>query len=349
MKRPSHVGDALIGPAWACTAFIGLSAGFFASIGRDPWEALQSVLESAAGSSYAIGESLLRATPILLCALATLVPARLGLVSVGAEGQMYAGALCGTGAMLLMPHAPGPWLLLVTLAAGIAGGALWGGFAAVLRVAAQANETISTLLLNYVASLLVTWLVYGPWKDPHSQGWPSTIEFAAAARLPLLGSGRLHAGLPIAIAAAVALHVLFTRSRWGLGLDVMRGNPRAGRLAGLDPARQILWVMCVGGALAGLAGIVETSTVQGRLQAGLANGAGLSGFMVAWLARRDALAAIGLSLLIGALLAAGDGLQMTSGVPSSATLVMQGLLFTAVLGVGGWRARRAATRAGEAS
>ena len=323
----------------SAAVFIGLSALFFMLIGREPIAMLGTIAEASIGSGYALGESVLRATPILLCALATLTPARAGQVTVGAEGQLYFGALTGTGVVLALADAPGVVLLPAMLAGGAAGGAVWSLLPALLRVAARVNETISTLLLNYVAALLVTWLVYGPWKNPQSQGWPATIDFPAAARLPGLWDSRVHAGLLLALALAVVLHGLFTRTRWGLMLDILRSNPRAGQQAGLSLARQIVLTMLIGGALAGLAGIAETSAVQGRLQADLSNGAGLSGFLVAWLARGDALRAIVLALLVGALLAAGDGLQMSAGVPSSATLVVQGLLFVAVLAVGGWRAR----------
>jgi general nucleoside transport system permease protein len=321
--------------AFATAAFVLLAGGFFVLIGRAPLAMLQAIAVAAAGSGYALGESLLRAVPILLCALATLLPARLGLVSVGAEGQLYAGALVGTGVLLLAP--PPALMLPAVLAGGLAGGALWALLPALLRIGAGVNETISTLMLNYVAALLVTWLVYGPWKNPVSQGWPASIDFPPAARLPLLGEGRLHAGLLIALLTALVLHGLFTRTRWGLVLDVLRSNPRLAPLAGLDLPCQVLLTMAAGGAIAGLAGIAEASTVQGRLQVGLANGAGLSGFLVAWLAGRRVPQAVLGSLLLGALLAAGDGLQMTTGVPSSAVLVVQGLLFVAVLGAAGWR------------
>ena len=226
--------------------------------------------------------------------------------------------------------------------AGALGGALWALVPALLRIGANANETISTLLLNYVAALLVTWLVYGPWKSPQSQGWPASIEFPAAARLPLLFESRVHAGLFLAVALALVLHLLITRSRWGLELDVMRSNPRAALLAGFGQKRRIVLALLAGGLLAGLAGIAETSSVQGRLQADLSNGAGLSGFLVAWLARNSALRAIAYAFVVAGLLAAGDGLQMNASIPSSATLVVQGLLFVSVLLAGGWRDRQQA-------
>lgn len=343
MALPPPLREHLMHGSTAFVLFIALASLFFLAIGTHPLAMLAEIARSAWGSGYAMGETLLRATPILLCALATIVPARAGLISVGAEGQLYFGALAGTG-LLLASGAPSSshWFLPACLLAGAIGGAVWAAVPALLRVGANVNETISTLLLNYVAALLVTWLVYGPWKSPQSQGWPATIEFPEAWRLPLLMDSRVHAGLFLAIALALLLHVLFTRTRWGLELDVMRSNPRAALLAGYGQRRRLVLALLAAGLLAGLAGIAETSSVQGRLQADLSNGAGLSGFLVAWLARNNALHAIAYAFIVAGLLAAGDGLQMNANIPSSATLVVQGLLFVAMLLAGGLRERRLA-------
>lgn len=331
------------GSATAFALFIALASLFFLAISTNPLAMLAEISRSAWGDGYALGETLLRTTPILLCALATIVPARAGLISVGAEGQLYFGALAGTGLLLAAGVPSGAWMLPATLLAGALGGALWAAVPALLRVGANVNETISTLLLNYVAALLVTWLVYGPWKNPQSQGWPASVEFPGAARLPLLFESRVHAGLFVALVLVLVLHLLLTRSRWGLELDLMRSNPRAALLAGFGQKRRIVIALLVSGLLAGLAGIAETSSVQGRLQAELSNGAGLSGFLVAWLARNSALRAVPYAFMVAGLLAAGDGLQMNANIPSSATLVVQGLLFVAVLLAGGireWRQSR---------
>ena len=324
----------------AAAVFVILASAFFTVIGRAPWEMLSLLVTVSLGDAFAITETLVRATPILLCALATALPARLGLISVGAEGQFYFAALTGTGWMLSAPALPGPALLGSVVLASMVGGALWSVIPALLRLRVQVNETISTLLLNYVAALLVTWVVYGPWKNPANLGWPSTIDFPEAARFSTWFDSRVHTALWIGLALAVVLHTVLSRTRWGLGLEIMRSNPRAGALAGLRFDRQALIVMTLGGALAGLAGIAETSTVQGRLQANLSNGAGLSGFLVAWLAQNRCLRIVPLSLLVGALLSAGDGIQMIAQVPSSVTLVAQGLLFVAVIGVNGVLDRR---------
>lgn len=335
---PAALGRALRG----VLLFVALAGAFFLLIGRHPGTMFLEIARAAAGSGYALGESLLRATPILLCALATLVPARLGLVSVGAEGQLYLGAIAGTGVMLGWTGPP-QLLLPAVLLGGMAGGALWSLLPALLRNAASVNETISTLMLNYVAALAVTWLVYGAWKNPQSQGWPATVEFPDAARLPTLGDARVHTGLLIALALAALLWFLLNRTRWGLSLDVLCSNPRLEHVTGLSIPRQVALTMAIGGALAGLAGIAEASVVQGRLQSDLAQGAGLSGFLVAWLAGNRVGRAVWISLLVGALLASGDGLQMSARVPSSVTLVVQGLLFVAVLGAAArWRSGREA-------
>ncbi len=340
MTRVRTLADPLGRPILAAAAFVALAAAFFTVIGRNPFTMIGLVLQAAVGDGYAIGESLVRATPILLCALATALPARVGLISVGAEGQFYAGAIAGTGTVLSMLPSPGWTVLPLMLVTGALGGMAWSLVSGLLRTGLQVNETISTLLGNYIAALLVTWLVYGPWKSPTSQGWPATAEFPAAAKLPALLDSRVHAGLLIGIGLAVLLHLVLTRTRWGLVLDVLRSNPRAGLVAGLDFQRNALIVMALGGALAGLAGIAETASIQGRLQSDIAGGAGFSGFLVAWLARNHCLRIIPLSLLVGALLASGDGLQMLAQVPSSVTLVIQGLLFVAVLLVNGWLDRK---------
>ncbi len=343
MSAATLAGSGAVAQALRVVLLFGaLASGFVLFIGHNPGTVFVEIADAAAGSGYAIGESLLRATPILLCALATLVPARLGLISVGAEGQLYLGAICGTGAMLAWT---GPQVLLLpaVLLGGMVGGALWALVPALLRNAAGVNETISTLMLNYVAALTVTWLVYGPWKNPLSQGWPATIEFPDAARLPTLADSRAHAGLLLALGIAALLYFLLDRTRWGLGLDVLRSNPRLEHVTGLRIGRQVLLTMAIGGALAGLAGIAEASVVQGRLQSDLSQGAGLSGFLVAWLAGNRVARTVWMSLLVGGLLASGDGLQMSAQLPSSVTLVVQGLLFVAVLGARTrWRPGRGA-------
>lgn len=322
--------------------FVLVAMTFFLSIGKPPVSTVADMVMFAVGDSYSLSETLVKTAPILLCALATIVPARLGLVSVGADGQLYVGAIFGTATVLSFPAAPAVFLLPAMLFAGMIGGALWGFVPGLLRGHLDANETIITLLLNYVGALLVNALVFGPWKDPANLGWPATVKFPAAATLPGLFGTRAHLGLLFGTVAAAGFGILFVRGRWGRELAVLKGNAKVGRMIGLSFARQAMLVMTLGGALGGLAGICEVSAIQGRLQPGISVGYGLTGFLVAWLSGHNALIAIVVSFLIGGLTAAGDSLQLYAKVPAASATILQGLLFATALAVGGlsqrWRA-----------
>jgi simple sugar transport system permease protein len=329
-------------PALAMTViFASVAMIFFLSIGKPPVTTLVDMVMFAAGDTYSLSETLVKTAPILLCALATIVPARLGLVSVGADGQLYIGAIFGTAIVLAFPGAPTVILLPAMLLSGMLGGALFGFVPGLLRGRLDANETIITLLMNYVGALLVNALVFGPWKDPSNLGWPATVQLPAAATLRGLFGTRAHPGLLFGLVAAIGFGILFARSRWGRELAVLKGNAKVGRMIGLSFSRQAMLVMSLGGALGGLAGICEVSAIQGRLQPGISVGYGLTGFLVAWLSGHNAFVAIIVSFLIGGLTAAGDSLQLYAKVPAASAIILQSLLFATALAVGGlsqrWR------------
>jgi general nucleoside transport system permease protein len=324
--------------------FLGLASVFLLAIGRPPLLTLATMVGYAFGDGYSISESLVKATPILLCALAVILPARLGLITVGGEGQLYLGALLGTAAVVNFPNGPIFALLPAMLVLGAAGGAIWSALAGILRARFDVNETISTLLLNYIAVLLVNFAVYGAWKNPASLGWPATIEFPSAATVPSLFGTRVHYGLIVAVVAALVLHFAVTYTRWGLGLKVLAGNRKVGAMVGLRFAANTVIVMALGGALAGFAGICETSAIQGRLQSGLSVGYGLTGFLVAWLSGQHFLRAVPIAVLIGGLIAAGDALQLYSKIPSASATILQGLLFVAALAASGLAGRHESGR-----
>lgn len=308
---------------------------FFVVIGKPPFEMFWSMLKYSMGDMFSLSETLSKMSPILFCALAVIVPARLGLISVGGQGQLYVGALTGTWMVLQFPDA-GHWLLPAILIAGALGGVLWGGLPGALKAWLGVHETISTLLLNYVGVLLVRHFVYGPWKDPSSDGWPATINFPPNAVLPKFEHTQIHLGLFIALVAAGVLHILLNKSRWGLSLKILRDNPTIAPLAGLQPARQVLLVMCLGGMLAGIGGIVEVSAIQGRLQPTISSGYGLAGFLVAWLSAQKPLRAVVIAFLFGALLAAADALQMFAQVPAASAVVLEAVIFLTALVTAQW-------------
>lgn len=316
---------------YAAALFVLFSSLFFVAIGKPPRALLFGLVEGAFGSGFALSETLVRATPILFCALATALPARLGLISVGAEGQLVVGAIMGTGFVLLLGDRWGAFTLSGMLLAGAAGGAAWGALAGALRARFRANETIATLLLNYVAPPLVDYLVYGPWKDPNSLGWPATVTFPDAARFTGYFGTRLHAGLALGVLLVLASHVLLARTRYGLGWDLLRESPMLASRAGLRFGPAVIAALAIGGAFAGSAGIIEASALEGRLQTGLGAGAGYAGFLVAFLARGQLLRLLPLTLIVAALVSAGDNLQLAYELPSSVVYVLQGCLFAAAL------------------
>lgn len=327
--------SSIIAAAATSAAFLALALVFFALLGKPPFEMVASLVVYAAGDSYSISQTLAKTTPILLCALAAAVPGRLGLISVGAEGQLHAGAIGGTAMVLAAPGLPMALLLPAMLAAAALGGAVYGYVPGLLRARLEINETISTLVLNYVTVLLVSALVFGPWRDPDSQGWPATISFPSAATLPALPGTRIHLGLLLGVAAAIALHFFFARGRAAQSVRILAGNRKVGETFGLSFGFWTVALMALGGALAGLAGIAEVSAIQGRLQPTISLGYGLTGFLVAWLSRHRPLVILPVSLLVGALVAGSDALQLFAKVPAASATILQGLLFATALAAPG--------------
>ncbi len=324
--------------------FIGVALAFFALNGAAPWPVFQAMVTGAYGDGFAAGISLVKATPIMLCALAVALPARMGLVTVGAEGQLYFGALIGTAPVLHLLHASAWEVMPAMLCATLLGGALWGAIPGILKARMDVNETIVTILLNYVAFHIVEYAVYGPWKDPENLGWPATVAFPDAATFPSFSVFGLTLHLEFLIACVIALimHAVITRSRWGLSLTILRSNRRAALIAGVSFTRNAVAVMAISGMLAGFAGIVQAADVQGRLQPDISVGYGLSGFLVAWLGGQNFLRIIPLSLLMGGLIASADSLQLFAQLPFASTVVLQGLLFGSVLALTAWLKGRSA-------
>jgi len=323
----------------ATVIFLALASAFFLAVGRHPGAMFALMLEGSFGSGYAFSETLVKTAPILLCALGTVLPARLGLISVGAEGQLAAGALTGTAFVLSAGQAWGAFTLPAMMLAAAIGGAAWATLAGVLRARFRVNETICTLLLNYISPLLVEYLVYGPWKDPASLGWPSTHPFPDVARLPTFFGTRVHLGLLLGVVLVALSHAVVSRTRWGFYLDLLRDGPALAKRAGLRLGVAIVVVMALGGALAGMAGIAEASALEGRLQASVGAGAGYGGFLVAWLARGRLLPLVPLAAVVAGLSASGDNLQLAADLPSATTYVLQGLLFASALMAAGARKR----------
>lgn len=315
---------------------LGLGAAIFASLGVNPVSAYAAMAAGAFGSGHALSEILVKATPLLLTGLAVALAARMLLWNVGCEGQLVMGGVFAAGsALFLLPQAASPFPAApAALLAGALGGALWALVPALLRAYGKVSEILTTLLLNYVAVILVEHLYYGPWRDPAGFGFPGTAELPAAAHLARLwpeALGRAHAGLLLALLLAPALAFLLARTRWGFSVRVIGLSEGAARYARLDIPARTLAVLCCSGALAGLAGAGEALGIHHRLQEGLAVGIGYDGIIVAWLARGNPLGVPLAAFFLGALLVGADQLQTSLALPASIGQVLEAALLLGYL------------------
>jgi len=317
---------------------------FVIAKGANPFTVYSDMVRSTFLNSNSIAGVLVKACPLILGALAVAVPARAGLVNVGGEGQIVIGAVAAGGvALALDSHLPGGMVILLMMLAGAAAGAIWAGIAGVLRLTLRVNEAISTLLLNYVAIDILLYLIYQPWKDMHGSGQPVTRQLAVAARLPLIGGTQVHAGIFIAIAATLVIWFLMERTSWGFRLRVVGGNSEAARRAGLPVGRLLLSAMLVGGALAGLGGMVHYAGAELQLRAGMTANLGYIAFLASWLARHKPIQVALAALLLASIAVAGDSLQINSALPAATVNVLMGLVLVAVMG--GWGLRKKAVTA----
>ena len=301
--------------------------------GENPITVYRAMLSGALGSWNGVAETLVKTTPLLLAGLGVAVAFRMQLWNIGAEGQLYFGAISASWmALYLAPGAPGWMLVPLMIVAGMIGGGLWGLIPGALRAYFGASEIITSLMLNYVAILFSDYLIHGPWRDPQAFGFPGTPSFPDAAWLARWGTTRVHLGLLFGIVAAVLLWFLLRRTRWGYEISVMGENPRAARYAGMPMTRTILLVMALSGALAGLAGMSEVAGIGHQLQRNLSPGYGYSAIIVAWLARLHPFGAILVAFLLAALTVGGDQLQMSLGLPAAIAPMLQGTILFFLLG-----------------
>ncbi|SHK12295.1 ABC transporter permease [Desulforamulus aeronauticus] len=289
------------------------------------------MLDGAFGSTYGVSETIVKAIPLMLCGLGVSMAFRMQLWNIGAEGQFYMGAFGASWLALTYPELPVYLMLPGMVLLGLLCGGLWALIPGIPRAYLGVNETITTLMLNYVAILWVNYFIFGPWKDPQGMNFPLSKPFEPSAVLPTLGSSRVHFGLVFALAIAVLLWFVLKQSRWGYEVTVIGESPRTARYAGMNIKKNIILVMFVSGAIAGLAGMAEVSAITQRMQQGLSPGYGYTAIIVAWLAKLNPFAIILVAILLGALQVGGYSVQ-TTGVPAAIVFMIQGALLFFVLG-----------------
>ena len=281
--------------------------------GNDPIISYRDLFKATFGSAYGFSEVITGMIPILLTALAVGLPARIGLINVGGEGQLYMGGICATFAALAFQDLPAIVLLPLMIIFGILGGAFWAFIAAYLRVRGLANETITTLLLNMIAPKIAGLLVFGFWHSPLETNM--TPNFVSAARLPTLFNSRIHIGLLFGLVLLAVFWFVMKRTRWGLEMRTIGGNVQAARRNGIPITKYMLIVFCISGGIAGLAGMAQVSGYYGLLIPNFSPGWGYMGFLISWMSFGDPIGILIMSFVVSIILTGGNMLQITIGLP----------------------------------
>jgi len=326
--------------AMAVLAFVLF--GFILLIsGKDPIQSYRDIFVSTLGSAYGFSEVIVAMTPLLLTALAVALPSRLGLINVGGEGQLYMGACLATWAALTFGALP-PWLVLpIMVALGMLGGAVWAWIPGQLRARGIVNETITTLLLNAVAPMIVSFFIFGYWHSPMDTN--KTSIFSSSARLPTLFHTRVDLSLFLGLALLGLFWFIMRYTRWGLEMRAIGGNPQAARLNGIPTRGYVVGVMCLAGAVAGLAGMAQVSGYYGVLLANFSRGLGYMGFLISWLAGGSPLGIVVTSFVVAIILTGGNLLQLTRDLPYSMINILLAMTLFVVLARPSLSRRRRAT------
>ena len=312
------------------TVLIGLA--LFTLLGKDPLKGLLVFFWEPVRTPYALGELMVKATPLLVIALGLAVCFRSNVWNIGAEGQFVLGALAGGGVALLADKGTGAWIVPAILLAGVLGGMAWAAITALLRDRFNANEILVSLMLVYVAIQLLNYLVYGPWKDPGGYNFPQSRTFESVTQIPRLMAGsRVNGGLVLALLGSAALWIYLFRTRAGFAQQVGGLAPAAARYAGFS-SRKALWLaLLVSGGAAGLAGALEVAGPIGQLTPYVPAGYGFAAIIVAFVGRLHPVGMVFSAILMSMFYIGGELAQSRMGLPKSITGVFQGLLLFALL------------------
>jgi general nucleoside transport system permease protein len=331
--RLGRRAEAFVLPLGALVASFALFAVFLVVLGKNPLAFFSLVWTGGFGSSFSFQNSLQRSAPLILTALAFAIPARIGLTMIGAEGGLVLGGLAAAAvatpliAVGLAPAFTLPLMMLVAMAAGAA----WLSLAGWLRHSRNVNETISSLLLSYIAIAIMNFLVEGALRDPASANKPSTQPIGKDYMVGAIPGTDVHWGIAVGLVLAVALHILMSRTTFGFAARVTGGNPRASLAQGLPVGNLIVACCAIAGACAGLAGFFEVAAIHGQANASLVAGYGFTGILVSFLARHNPLVIIPVAIMFGAIEAASGLIQRRLGLPDATTLLLQGIIFVVLL------------------
>jgi ABC-type uncharacterized transport system permease subunit len=326
----SHLESIAI-PIGAILVSLAAFGAFCALAGANPFAVCASIYKAAFGSWYSFQNTLVRAAPLMLCSLGTAIPFQLGLVMIGSEGALIIGGLCATIAALQLPTASPLIVQVVMAGVGMVTGGVWLAISGGLKHYRGVNETISSLMMNYIAIAVLNQAINTWIRDPSSLNKPASYPIPDEQMLQPLGDTTIHWGLVFGLIACLLAWVLISQTTLGFQIRTIGGNVRAAQISGIPVGRITLITCFLAGACPGLAGMVEVAAVHGRANESLNAWYGYSGILVAFLARHNPLGCILISILLGGLLASGGILQRDQHLPDAAIMVFQGLVFLVIL------------------
>jgi ABC-type uncharacterized transport system permease subunit len=331
--RSLKFAEAVFVPVVALLASFAIFSLFLLIIGKPPLEFFTLVWTGGFGSAFSLQQSMQRAAPLILTGLAFAIPARIGLTMIGAEGALVLGGFAAAAIAIPLVTGGAPvwiaWLIMILTA--MAAGGLWLGMAGWLRHYRGVNETISSLLLSYIAIAIMNFFVEGALRDPASSNKPSTMPIGDAYRVGAIPGTDVHWGFAVGVALALVLYVLMARTTFGFAARMTGGNVRAARAQGLPVGFLMVSCCIIAGCCAGLAGFFEVAAIHGQANASLVAGYGFTGILVAFLSRHNPLTIIPVAILFGAIAAAGGLVQRRMGMPDATMLVLQGIIFVVLL------------------
>ncbi|KPU43637.1 ribose ABC transporter permease protein [Oxobacter pfennigii] len=297
---------------------------------ENPFEVYASMLKGAFGSRYRFNEVVIKAVPLIISSLGIAIAFKMKFWNIGAEGQIMMGAFAASFIALKFPGLPQIVMLTAMVIAGVLMGGIWALIPAFFKAQWRTNETIVTLMLNYVALKFVTYLQYGPWKDPKATGFPKIPNFVDAAILPkVLG---IHIGWIIAIVLAIVMYIVMTHSKLGYEVSVIGESERTAQYAGIDIKKTIITAVLISGGLCGLTGMIQASAVSNTLNIEVSGGLGFTAIITTWLSGLSAPFIVVASFLFAALLQGGSYIQTAFNIPASIALMLQGIILFFVLG-----------------
>lgn len=303
---------------------------FILILGHNPIDVFSAMLTGAFGSTYGLQQTFIQAIPLVIISLGIAIAFKMKFWNIGAEGQVLMGAFTASIAAYSLPNLPAPLLLPVMAVAGAIGGGLWALIPAFFKAQFGTNETIFTLMMNYIAQKWIFYLQYNLWKDPNAHGFPKIADYSESARLPSLFG--IHIGWIVALILVAVMYVFFRHSKKGYEIAVIGESENTARYAGMNVKKVILISVLLSGAFCGLTGMIQTSGVSGTLSVDVAGGVGFTAIITTWLGQLSAPIILVVSILFAALVQGGAYIQTVFQIPQAAASILQGMILFFVLG-----------------